>query len=334
MITGKSKLTCFTIALLLLFSSLGAVSAQTVWHPKPPAPEIPPPALALGEPQTSERSISVDPRVNVSLCVTEGNVKISGWERDEVRIFIKDGSGVGYNVLQKGRQDQKPVWINATGAPGPKSGRSSECLWGNDIEIDVPTGAAVSVKGRETKTRIDSVRKASVKNVGGDILVRNVSEGVTASTYEGDVTVENSEGAIALESATGNIITFEAAPSEIGDIFKAKTNSGAILLQGLSHREIEVSSISGTLTFNGSLSSGGVYRFGTSNGAISLGIPQDSSFLMDATFGYGQFNSEIPLKTLTDNISPTVKRITAQSGNGDSRLTLSTTSGAIRIRRQ
>lgn len=284
--------------------------------------------------ETSEKTIVVNNKVNVQLCVLEGNLKVNGWDRNEVRVFVGNGSRIGFNVIEKGKQNGNPVWIEVRGSETamnqPK--QASECLYGDEIEIDVPRNASINVKGQETKTTIDSVRKAVVKNIGGDITIRNIAEGVEAATYEGDVTVETSSGGFVLESATGNIVAFEAMPSEIGDVFKAKTSNGAIALQGLEHRQIEVNSISGSISFNGDFLSGASYNFGTSNGAITLAIPMDSSCKITASYAYGVFNSEIPLKNTQKNVPSRVKNLSAVMGDGDATLNLTTNSGAIRIK--
>ncbi|HEX8639124.1 MAG TPA: DUF4097 family beta strand repeat-containing protein, partial [Pyrinomonadaceae bacterium] len=135
-----------------------------------------------------------------------------------------------------------------------------------------------------------------------------------------------------LESATGNILAFETAPSEIGDVFRAKTSNGAIALQGLEHRQIEVNSISGSISYNGEFLTGGLYTFITSNGAINLAIPKDSSCKISASYGFGAFNSEIPLKNMQKNAPSSVQNLTALMGAGDATLNLTTNSGAIRIK--
>ncbi|MEO7539058.1 MAG: hypothetical protein ABIV21_03455 [Pyrinomonadaceae bacterium] len=219
-------------------------------------------ALPLPPGDTSEKAIAVDKNVNISLCVTQGNLKINGWNRNEVRVFVSAGAKFGFKVLEKSKEN-KPVWIGVTG--WESKGGSADCIWGEEIEIDVPVGAVVNIKGQETKTTIDTVRKANVKTIGGDITVRNASNGVMASTYEGDVTVERSQGAMVLESTTGNILIFDVGPSDIGDILKAKTNSGMISLQSLEHRQVEVGSISGSIAFNGDILNGGTYSLTTSN---------------------------------------------------------------------
>lgn len=285
----------------------------------------------------AEKSIAVDAKVNISLCVSAGRLKINGWERSEIRAFVGGGGELGFKVLQKNKQNNA-VWVMVTGFDAAKNPEvsSEECLAGDDIEIDVPRGATVNVKGRTSEVTIAMVRKVDVKNVGGDISLNNIAEGINAATYEGDVTVENSGGAISLESSNGNIVAFDAAPSEIGDIFKAKTASGAIILQQIAHRQTEISSNTGSIKFIGEFQSGGQYDFRTTNGAISLVIPEKTSCKVAASYGFGAFNSDLPLSNLKKNPNPNSRSqsLTAAMGGGEANLVLTTYSGAIRIKKQ
>lgn len=345
---NRQNIKTFVFALsLMAFSAIGAFS-QNEPPPAPPqtppmsAPKIAPlrtpgfpprPKLVPAEREDSEKSIVVDDRVNIFLpCISEGNVKINGWDRNEVRVFIKNGSPIGFGIREKSRKNGNPVWIEVLGNDAKMQTPGGECLYGEQIEIDVPRQANLNVKGQETKITVDSIRKATIRTAGGNISLRNVAEGVRATTYEGDVSVENSAGAMNLESATGNILAFETSPSEIGDVFKAKTTNGAIALQSLEHRQIEVNSISGSISFNGGFLSGGLYTFGTSNGAINLLIPTNSSCKIIASYGFGGFTTEIPVNTITENKSPRGQNIVGAMGSGDATVNLTTASGAIRIR--
>jgi hypothetical protein len=281
---------------------------------------------------TMERSIAVDKDVNVSICVTQGNLKINGWNRSEVRVYVQDGAKFKFKVLQKNQQNS-PVWVMLTGSD-PVKGKSLECIWGDEIEIDVPINAVVTIKGQEVKTSIDTVRKANVKTIGGDIIIRNVSNGVTAYTGQGDLTVEESKGGVSLETTTGNILVFEAGPSEIGDILKTKTNSGLISLQRIKHRQIDAGSISGSIAYSGEILSGGTYNLSTSNGSIRLALPPSTSCNVSALYGFGSFNSEIPVEIITENIMEgPVKRVDGLIGKGDATLKLTTNNGSIAIKK-
>lgn len=346
MIRNRKQLVPIALALYLL---AGTAFGQT--PPPAPAPKpttatpktrvhapVPPPEFPSYQTEgvTSEKAVPADPSVNIKLCVLEGRLKINGWQREEVRVFVKNGTKFGLKVLEKDPQSSKPVWVLIMPAAESRiPGRSNECIAGETVEVDVPMGASLSVSGRSTQTSVDSVKKISFKNVEGSVSLRNITGGIIASTYQGDLTVENSGGAISLESATGNIAAYEVTPGQVGDLFKVKTNSGAISLQQLAHRQIEANSISGTLLFNGKFLEGGLYNFKTSKGDIRLLLPSNSSCMVQATYGFGSFNSDLPLKTLTENVTPSSSTVVAKLGDGEScNVRLITSTGSIAIKKQ
>jgi len=316
---------------------VGPVSPPSGTPVMPPARTMPPIYPWGGE--DHEKSLKVDARVNISMCVITGNVKINGWDRNEVRIFVNEGSNININVRAKDRKSEQPILVdvtalNSTDAKHKKMPMlASECIWGSEIEIDAPHDAALTIKGDETSINIDSIRKAWVKNAGGNITLRNIAERVDALTYEGNVTVNDSAGVINLESSSGNILAFNVSPAEIGDSFKAKTASGKIFLQQIEQRQIEVNSISGAVMYTGKLVSGGLYSFSTSNGAITLAIPADSSSKLNASYGYGQFNCDFQLKDVRKDMT-SFKNISGVIGSGDAMLKLSTHDGSIKIKKQ
>ncbi len=320
---SKSKTFLVLFTLTLLFS-VNNTFAQTVKVSRS-ASRIP-----------AEKSISVDAKIYISMCVAEGKVKINGWERNEIRAFVREGSAVGFEVRKRNEQTKNPLWVEVVGyeTTNNKSNDADECLSGREIELDVPRNSTVDIKGSASETAINSVNKARIKYESGDIFLNNVARGIEALTFEGDVTVENSSGAMNLTTTTGNIVAFNVNPKEIGDIFKSKTTSGAITLQQLEYGQTEANSSSGSIKFTGKVQNGGQYNFRTSNGSITLSIPQNSSGKLDASFGFGAFDSELPLKNqVRTNISKS-QSLTALFGSGDATLKLETFSGAIRIKRQ
>ena len=285
----------------------------------------------------AEKSLATDAKVNISLCISEGKINVHGWDRNEIRAYISSGgSQVGFKILQKSKQTEKPVWVMVLGFDPLKTvnTEADECLSGAEIELDVPRGAIVNIKSRESETTIESVGKVRVENVGGDIVLNEIGNGIEAATYEGDVTVSKSSGAMNLSSASGNIIAFDVSPSEIGDVFKAKTINGEINLQEIEHGQIDVSSNSGSIKFTGEFLNGGQYNFVTTNGMIMLEIPEKSSCKLTAFFGVGQFDSEIPLQNVRKSSTSGAQNLTAQIGEGEATLNLKTYSGRIRIRKQ
>lgn len=326
---------------LFLSAPFFFLSAQTVTvEPKVISPPVrqarPISRMVFDEKITAERSIAVDDRVKVQLSVCEGKVKVNGWERNEIRAFVSGGRQIRFKIIQRGGENETPVWLEVVGFDTTKNNGTGaiECLSGKEIEIDVPRGATVEVRSNQSETTIDSVRKVIVKNAGGDIFLNRIAQGINAETYQGGVMVENSSGAMMLSTSTGNIIAFGVSSSEIGDSFRAKTSSGTILLQRIEHRQTQATSVSGSIKFVGNFQNGGEYTLRTHNGSILLALSEKASFKLNASFGFGAFDSEIPLQDVIKNVSSKAQSLSATVGKGESTLTTNTVSGAIRIKKQ
>jgi hypothetical protein len=342
-VTKKIGLGGAILLFIGLSSSLNVV-AQRAGAPAPtptkPRVTAPPPGFptypAREQAQTSEKFIVVDPNVNIKLCVSEGSIRVNGWDRDEVRVFVHDGRVPGFKVLEKNEASGKANWLLIANKPaeGVRPGPLPECLSGREIEIDVPIKTSLTLTGRVVPTQIDSINKVSIKITDGDIELRNIKGGINATTYQGNVQVDGSGGAIMLETASGNILAFGVTPGQIGDLFKAKTNGGNISLQQIDHRQIEASTISGSLSFNGKFLSGGLYNFKTSNGAIRMNIPVKSSVTIKASYGFGHFATEIPLTYIYQSNSDAGKNFQGRIGSGDANINLTTNTGAISIKKQ
>ena len=283
----------------------------------------------------TERSIDVNSKVLVQLCVLRGKVRVNGWKRKEVRAFVENGSSIGFNVRQKARESGKPSWVDIHGykAKGQSGSRGHKCLSGDVIELDVPLNAEVKIQAQESEISVDSVRRTYVRNHAGSIFIDNVKDGVDARTHQGDVSLRRSNGKIFVSTTTGNLVAFKTDVNEIGDYFKAKSQSGAITLQSVEQRELEVRSTSGTINYLGKLNGGGQYSFYTSNGSITLGLPKASSFRATVSSGAGRFDSEIQLKNVNIDKKGGLQRLTGTAGDGDSVLYLTTYNGSIRIRK-
>jgi hypothetical protein len=302
--------------------------------PKPPRPVMPRKRRADNErPTAAEKSIQTEAKVTISLCVSEGNVRINGWERSEIRAFVNNGSKVGFKVMQK---KEKPVWLMVLGFDPmtDKEPGLDECLSGENIELDVPRGAVINMKSSASQISVESVARVKVENIGGDISLNNISGGIEAGTYQGDVMVEKSAGAMTLFATTGNIIAFDVEPSEVGDSFRAKTRSGTVTLQSIGHSLVEAGSTSGSIRFNGEFANGGKYTFVTNNGAILLAVPAESSCQITANYGLGSFESDIALKNEQKTAFSRIQKLTGMLGDGDANLTLTTYSGSIRIKKR
>ncbi len=322
----------------------------TLWvvAPAPPARVA---IVSRSRRDVSEKTIAVHAKVYVSLCVSSGNVKVNGWNREEVRAFVDGGSKVSFKVRETKGDEETPVWIEVLGSEatgrgsgGPSIVRSNftgrgegvgsgaGCLSGKSIELDLPRNAALKMKGNTGETTIDSLRWVDVNNTGGRIFVSRISNGVNAQTFRGNVTVKNSGGKMQLGAINGDVIAYKTETNEIGDYLKAKTQGGSITLQSVEQRDVKVNSVSGGINFVGKLANYGRYSFDTGYGAINLAIPSDTSCTVEAQYG-GYLKSDFPIKVTKKGQYDTVKSLIGKIGEGSCNLAFKTFNGSILIRK-
>lgn len=303
------------------------------YPPYPTGKPQPTPKKKIRNPSAgpAEKMIAVDSKVSLSLCATSGDIKVNGWNRDEVRAYVDGGSDVGFRV--KYDRNKKIGAAQILGYdPKEHSGLDiEECLDGRSIELDVPMDAALIIKSKSGDITIDSIGKIRIDNLSGTVNLRNISQNVEATNFEGDITLEESNGPVNLFASTGRIMVIGAQPIEMGDHFSAKTRSGSISLQDVGHNAMNVTSATGSVRFTGSLESGGQYAFNTTSGKLEFNLPSNTSCKLVATYG-GSFDLLIPVKDVINNQQPGVKKVIALLGTGESTLTVTTFSGSILIK--
>lgn len=286
-----------------------------------------------------EKAIEVDNSVNVSLCISEGNVRINGWDRDEIRVFVKGGTKAGFRTRGK-NEDGHPTSVTILGYDSVKDKGSnlSQCLAGDEIELDLPKGANIGqLNGPEGEVflSVESLAKVRININQGDIQIRNIDEGISARTNEGDINVQDSFGIIDLSSTNGNIFVYNVDPLEDSDILKVRTNNGTLTLQSANHLQVDVNTISGSIQFSGQIQAEGQYSFKNTSGDIVLNIAKETSCTMTVISGRSRFSSELPFTVNNETIfPPSMKKLIATMGDGEANLSLQTQSGIIKIRKQ
>lgn len=295
-------------------------------------------AKAIADPPI-EKAIASDARPTVRFCVSEGSVNVRGWRRNEVRALVEEGK-LGFKVLKR-NAEKAATWVEIVGHDPkepvkPGQSRRSDCLSGSNIEVEVPFGASVDVKSPSgADFKIESVAKARVGNLNGNILIRDVREEADVSSFAGNVVAEDSNGRIRLKSTSGNVFAIRLKPINDSDTLNARSNSGNVTLQDVAHAIIEGGSSSSNLNYFGPVVSGGVYNFSTVNGAITLFLPLKSSFQLNATTNSNlqtnlpQFKPNLDTKSGRGG-----KRFSGVYGDGDATINLVSDIGALRLQKQ
>jgi DUF4097 and DUF4098 domain-containing protein YvlB len=271
-----------TLIILLLLACAPAAARQRDPAPRPiplPGSPAPAPPAPPDEDFVLERRTAADPGVSVSLCLAAGDVVVRGWDRAEVRAR---GASGGSLVLQTDSgQPARRVEVLVGEGEGARV-RPGECGLMSGLELSVPRGASVNLRVHEGDVAVSDVAELTVNNMSGDVEVRGIARGVEVMTMSGDVSLSDSKGRARLRAVSGSVQASNVTPLTEGDTFEASSTSGDVELDGVRHARVSGSTISGNVSMTGALERGGTYEFKSISGDVTLALPADSSFRLNA----------------------------------------------------
>ena len=312
---------------------------------------------------TVERVVAVQPNVTVSVCLVSGDIKVHGWDRSEVRARSSDADTIEFRRPAGDRESEPAKEITVLLSEMP-SHRSGPCSADADIELDVPRGAVVRLQTRDGEIQVVDVSAVSATAQAGDLELGGVKRSVEAHTIGGNISLSNSTGSIKLYSVGGSITARGVGPATAADSFEAVSVGGDITIEKNAFVQLKARTVDGGLSLGGPLAAGGHYEFKTISGDISLALPADSSFRLDATLSRsGELVTEFPLKMTTELKAPSLpspprtghpekgdltidsdilikgsgyglQRISGVYGTGDALITASSFSGAIHLKKK
>ena len=146
--------------------------------------------------------------------------------------------------------------------------------------------------------------EATLTAGSGSISFARGSGGVTAQTGSGHVTIDHSGGRTTVRAGSGSIDIDGAAADT-----RATTGSGR-------------------LRINGNPAAGAYWDLDTRSGSVTLELPSDASFRLDAQSRSGSIHTNFPI-TVEENSRRTLR---GRNGGGSARVEVSTGSGSITIR--
>jgi hypothetical protein len=231
-----------------------------------------------------ERSTTVDPQATVTLCVASGELKVRGWEKNEVHVSSLDAAQIDFHRIDRTKDSSKPATridvmvFNESGISNPKL----DCQAVADVEMDVPVGATVQVQTRDGDITIAGVSGAYAGSQNGDITIERATKLVEAGSVGGSIYLRDSSGRINLSSAGGGVEVVNVRPATEEDTFEVGTVSGDIHLDRVSNPKVTAKTVNGAVMMTGPLAKKGYYGFTNVTGDILLALPHDASFQLNA----------------------------------------------------
>ena len=291
--------------------------------------------------QGSEVLVATTNTVNVSVTTGAGRISVRGWDHNEVRAQAKQ-AGSKIEVRKASGPDAAApatrVEILVSDKSEEEEAESDTCNAATDVMIDVPRGATLYLKTQEGDIEVDGVAEAHIETTDGRVEARRILKVTDATSVGGDMTLEDASGRARLSSLGGVIEVRDLRPLEGGDFLRIRTVSGDILLDKIGPARVEAVTISGELRLIGPLARSGVYDFTTTNGDVTVMLPADSSFKLNAKVSEsGEIITDFPLTYKGTSSPPSLLqagRLWGTYGSGDATIRLVSFSGTLRLRKQ
>ena len=265
----------------------------------------------------TDETVAVSRGTRLALENASGSVEVHTWDRDSLRVQARHAAGTKVLI----RADQSSVTVHAVsqgGHAGPV-----------EYDITAPAWIAIRIEGNHNDVSIDGARgDVSVENVRGDIAITKSSGSITANTIEGQVTVEGGRGKVDVTSVNDGI-NITGATGEIS----AETTNGSISLSRIDGTSMDVATINGDVTFDGSIADNGRYSFSSHNGDIVLTIAETVNATFSIRTYNGGFNTSLPLKGPERSTVRRGSRASYTLGSGSAAVDLDSFGGEISVRR-
>jgi DUF4097 and DUF4098 domain-containing protein YvlB len=292
-----------------------------------------------GAAQLIQQTATTTATVNVMLTTGAGKITVRGWERNEVQAATKQ-AGAKIVLRKTGAADASApaarieVLVSERDESEETNDDSSDV--NSNMTLDVPRGATVFLKTEDGDIDVEDVAEVHVESSGGRIDLRRILKATEAASVGGDVTLEDASGRARLSSIGGVVEVKNMRALDANDFLKAKTASGDILLDRVGPAHVEASTITGEVKMMGVLARGGSYTFTTTTGDVTLELPADSSFKLNARVSErGEIDTEFPLAYKGPSSSAVMQgHLSGTYGSGDATINLISISGTIRLRKK
>ncbi|HUQ89857.1 MAG TPA: hypothetical protein VM096_20005 [Vicinamibacterales bacterium] len=316
-----NRLSMFGLAAIAL-----AFSTSAFAQPRENAADAQQPIQARpGGPESgpgSEKTVDVPKGTRLVLSNQAGEVVVRSWDQDKVRIQASHGAResisaeIADNTLRIRTQ-------RSAGSRGP-GGLV-------DYQITVPRWMPVNLTGTYLDATIEGTQaEVTVETVHGNAKVTGGNGAVSLRSVEGVITVDKASGRVQANTVNEGIRITNSS----GEI-TAETTNGNIFIDNAQTANLEAFTVNGEVTFNGTIRDNGVYKLGTHNGDIRVGLGGANNATIFVRTFQGDFAADFPVQ-LPEGQNPRSgsKRFNFTLGSGSARIELQSFGGDIVLARK
>ena len=270
----------------------------------------------------SEKTVDVTKGTRLVLSNQAGEVVVRSWDQDRVRI---QASHTARETISAETTDNtlRIRTQRASGSRGP-GGLV-------DYQITVPRWMPVNLTGTYLDATIEGTQaEVTVETVHGNAKVTGGNGAVSLRSVEGVITVDKANGRVQATTANEGIRITNSS----GEI-NAETTNGNIFIDNATTSNLEAFTVNGEVTFNGTIRDSGVYKLGTHNGDIRVGLGGANNATIFVRTFQGDFAADFPVQ-LPEGQNPRSgsKRFNFTLGSGSARIEVQSFGGDIVLARK
>jgi len=271
--------------------------------------------VALAPQRQTDTTFAVPAGASLSVNNFGGGITVHGWTENRVKVHAETG--------RRGRIEVSMAGNTVVIKTGSREGAPSVI----DLDITVPQSMALTLGGTYADINVDGVQGAiSAETVNGEINVRGGKGNITLHSIQGAVTLADASGRIEVNTVNENVEL-----SNVSGEIKVETTNGELMLTGITSSSVDAGTINGDVLYEGTVTDGGSYSFGSHNGDITVSIPERANVTITAATANGDIDSSFPLPMQP---GPAGKhRKTFKIGSGSARMELESFQGDIELRR-
>jgi len=268
-----------------------------------------------------DTTVRLDRGGTVDLSLISGKIRVTGWDRPDVKISASIESG-----MLRFDANSSRVSLSVEESDEDSGRRRRHDVGDARYDVSVPRGVRLILEGVSGDiTAAGSQGEIEATSVSGDVDVTNGIREVSAESVSGSVHAAQINGNLRAETVSGDV----RAESVSGNL-EATSVSGNVRLVGAQSKDVRTETVSGDIVYSGSIDAGGRYSFESHSGTLRLNIPRNAGAQFSVETFSGDVTTDFPV-TIPARSRRSEGRMEFTLGDGRARVTAQTFSGRIVI---
>src|ERR1019366_10663632 len=144
---------------------------------------------------------------------------------------------------------------------GPRGGDA-------DLDVTVPVGTRIQIDGFSAPYTVKGVKgEVKLETMSGNVEVSDAVGRTSIETVSGNIFVSNVDGDLRAEAVSGRLDI-----SNVNGDIESGSISGHVWISGARSKSVKAETVSGSVSYGGTIDPSGLYSFKSNSGRITLGV--------------------------------------------------------------